>query len=171
VVDIIYFELVAISIIDVVVSILLQRAIANTEKTYHLQNKMQRHMKEHKELMDRKASAEELAAKQKEITQTMSDTMMHQFRATPVLFLVSIALYFFILPTLFPTTNINTFPILGFKYPSFQDNYFFIGVTFVIGFVVQIALSRYDKKRFDLKYGVTAGQPQANPQRKEQEAK
>ena len=147
-IGIIYFELLAISIIDVAVSISIQRKVASVEKTYMLQAKMKRHMAELKELTDKKAPNEHLIAKQKEITQTMSESTMHQMRATPVLLVVSVVLYFFILPNLFPTPTVNTLPIIGFQYHSFQDNYYFIGITFVISLAIQLALGQRDKKRF-----------------------
>ncbi len=144
----IYLELLAISIIDVAISITVQRRIASVEKTYMLQAKMKRHMDELKELTNNKAPNEHLIAKQKEITDTMTETTMHQLRATPVLLVVSIFLYFLILPNLFPSATVNTLPIIGYKYHGFEDNYYFIGVTFVISLAVQLALGQRDKKRF-----------------------
>ncbi len=106
----IYIELILISIVDIAVSILVQRRIANVEKTYHLQAKMKKHMDDIKQLTESKAPQDHINAKQKELSATMSESMKHQMRATPVLFVISLLLYFFILPNLFPVPMLTASP-------------------------------------------------------------
>jgi uncharacterized membrane protein (DUF106 family) len=151
-------ELLAISLIDVIISISVQRTIIKAEKTFKLQEDLKRIQAELKELMDRKAGAEDLAKKQKELGSAFSATTKHQMRATPVLFVISIAFYFLLLPHLFPsgTATLNLL-VTSIKYQTFQDNTYFIIFTFIISITMQMVLQARDRKRFGAK---KAAQPE-----------
>ncbi|MEM3839226.1 MAG: hypothetical protein QXF01_01465 [Candidatus Micrarchaeaceae archaeon] len=149
----IMLALVALSALDVAISIAIQRTISNAEKLYHLQRRLNEHMKDFKEMQKRKASQAEMLAKQNEMMKISMETTKHQMRAMPILFVVSLAFYFFILPSIFPAGQ-HTLNLLvtTVKYNGFQDSLFFIVVTFFISLLVQSVLRRRDERVFGKKY-------------------
>ncbi len=147
--SLIILELIALSIIDVGLSLGVQRTISKAEKTFRFQEDMKRIQAEFKALVDRKAGQEELSAKQKELTTAMSASTKHQMKAMPVVFVISIGFYFFLLPALFPsgTATYNLF-VTKITYHTFVDNWDFIIFTVIISFALQLLLGQYDKRRF-----------------------
>lgn len=144
----------AIAAIDVAISIFIQRKISDAEKTYHLQRKLNVHMKDLQEMSKRNASKEEITAKQNELSKASMESMMHSMKSMPILFVISVAFYFFLLPSLFPAGQLYTLNLLVTKitYQGFQDNIYFIVFTIVISLAVQFILRRRDEKVFGQKY-------------------
>ena len=151
--EIILPSLLGMAVIDVAITILIQRTVSNAEKTYHLQRKLNEHMGDLKEMTKRNASKEELSAKQSEMMKVSMESTKHQMRSMPILFVVSIAFYFFILPALFPSGQ-YTYNLLvtQIKYTGFQDNIYFIVFTLAISLTVQFLLRKRDAKVFGKKY-------------------
>ena len=149
----ILLALAGIAAVDVAISISIQRTISNAEKTYHLQRKMNEHMSDLKEMSKRKASQQEMMAKQNEMMKVSMENTKHQMRAMPVLFVVSIAFYFFILPSIFPSGH-GTLNLLvtSITYGTFQDSIYFIVFTLVISLTVQFLLRKRDEKVYGQKY-------------------
>ncbi len=151
--DIILITLLGIAAVDVAISILIQRTISNAEKTYHLQRKLNDHMSDLKEMTKRNASQQEMLAKQNEMMKVSMESTKHQMKSMPVLLVVSIAFYFFILPAIFPSGQ-YTYNLLvtQVKYTGFQDNIYFIIFTIAISLSVQFILRKRDAKVFGKKY-------------------
>ncbi len=153
-IDLVIPELAAIAVVDVAITILIQRTISDAEKMYHLQRKLNTHMKDLQEMSKRNASQTEMAAKQNEMTKASMESMMNQMKAMPILFLVSVSFYFFLLPYLFPAGQQYTLNLIvtQIKYNGFQDNIYFIIFTVVISLAVQFALRKRDERVFGQKY-------------------
>ncbi len=152
--DLTLVYLAVIAAIDVALSITIQRRVSNVEKTYLLQSKTKKHMSDLQEMMKRKAGKEELSAKQQELNKALSDHTMHQMRSMPILLVISVAVYFLILPSIFPSGTVNTVNLLvtQISYGGFKDSIYFIIFTVAMSLSVQLILGRLDKKRFDSKY-------------------
>lgn len=150
---IILLSLAGIAAVDVAITITIQRTISNAEKTYHLQRKLNKHMKDLQDMSKNKASQEELLAKQNEVMKVSMENTKHQLRAMPILFVVSVAFYFFILPFLFPggTATLNLL-VTSIKYTTFQDSIYFIVFTLVLSLTTQMLLRKRDEKKYGQKY-------------------
>jgi uncharacterized membrane protein (DUF106 family) len=153
-------ELAIIAAADVAASLGIQRLIIDAEKSYLLQKQLNGHMKDLNQMIKGKAAKEQISAKQAELNKATMAHLKHQIRATPILLGLSIIVYFFILPQLFPagpaTYNLI---FISFTYESFKDSIYFIGFVFVGSLAAQFAISRYDKKRFGRKYGDNPPKP------------
>jgi uncharacterized membrane protein (DUF106 family) len=149
----ILLSLAGIAVLDVAISISIQRTVSNAEKTYHLQKKLNEHMSDLKEMSKRNASQQELAAKQSEMMKVSMENTKHQMRSMPVLLVVSVAFYFFILPSIFPAGHgtLNLF-VTTITYGTFQDSIYFIVFTLVISLTVQFLLRRRDERVYGKKY-------------------
>ncbi len=108
--DLILVYLAAIAAIDVALAITIQRKVSDAEKAYVLQSKTKKHMSDLQEMMKNKASKEALSAKQQELNKSLSDHTMHQMRSMPILLVLSVAFYFFILPSIFPLPLLSVSP-------------------------------------------------------------
>lgn len=147
-------ELSLISILDVALTLTIQRKISNVEKTYHLQNKTNKLMKELNEMLKQKdANKDAISAKQAELNKAISEQSMHQMRSTPILLVISALLYFFILPQIFPgsPTTLNLL-VTSIHYTGFEDSTYFIVFTFIISIATNLVLQRMDRARLDAKY-------------------
>jgi uncharacterized membrane protein (DUF106 family) len=150
---IILLSLAGIAALDVAISIFIQRTISNAEKTYHLQRKLNDHMAGLKEMTKNNASQQELLAKQNEMMKVSMESTKHQMKSMPILLVVSVAFYFFILPSIFPSGQ-YTYNLLvtQVKYTGFQDNIYFIVFTIAISLTVQFLLRKRDARVFGKKY-------------------
>ncbi|MEM0074297.1 MAG: DUF2208 family protein [Candidatus Micrarchaeaceae archaeon] len=125
----------------VVFSIFLQRKLGNPKRLREIQNTIKAKSKELTELSKNHADPATLAAKQKELTPLLSETMKIQFKPLLVVLPIFIIIYYAILPMLVaPGTTVSLF--------SFTLSYqlYFIVFSFIFGIVASVAVSLYDKK-------------------------
>ncbi len=146
-------ELAAIAAVDVAISLSIQRKISSAEKTYRLQKKLNAHMADLKEMTKAHASTEEMMAKQKEVSAVAMENTKHQMRSMPILLVISVAFYFFLLPHLFPSgTRTMDLLVTTITYTGFTDSIYFIIFTVAISFSTQMVLRKVDEKSFGKKY-------------------
>src|SRR5271157_4807555 len=86
----------------VLVSIGLQRRLANPRKTYEAQDRIKAMTKELTELTKNKADQAVLAAKQKEITGVLSESMRSQMKPMFVVLPLFLVLYYLVFPSVIP---------------------------------------------------------------------
>lgn len=147
-------ELVAVAAVYATFSLLLQRKLVNVDKMYEIRAKMNEGTKKLSELIKSNAAKEEIAKKQKEIMEISTQQMTAQFKPMIVIFPIFLLLYYVILPLHF-NLSANT-SLLSF---TLSYHLLFIIALFVIGILLSIIFSVYDRKRLKDKYNFGLMQP------------
>jgi uncharacterized membrane protein (DUF106 family) len=126
----------------VLLSVFLQRRLVNMKRVYEVQEIIKRKTKELTDMGKAGADQAALAAKQKEITGLLSESMKSQLKPMFVVLPLFLVLYYLVLPAVFP-------PPLSVSLFSMTLDYraYFILVSFVLGFVLSTALMVRDKSR------------------------
>ncbi len=146
--------LVSIGIAYALFSVFTQRRLSNVDRMYELRARMNKKTKELMVMAKASAPRDQMAAHQQELTKVSMESMKNQMKPMIVILPVLIALEYAVLPALFPSTL--TFSVLGFTL-SYQM--FFIVVIFIVGIVLSISLSMYDRRRLKDKYNFGLMQP------------
>ena len=124
-------------------SVAMQRKLTNPRRNVEIQRQIQAKTKELNEMSKNKASNEQLAAKQKEVTTLLSESMRSQFKPMLVVLPVFFLVYYMILPAIFASDITVTVLSSTFDYKTY-----FIIVSFIVGFALSMGMMAYDKKRF-----------------------
>lgn len=132
-------EVTLIATVYIAFSVLAQRKLVNRKRMYEVQSSLKAKSNELTEMSKRGADKESMAAKQKEITSLLSESMSSQFKPMLAILPVFFLLYYLALPSLFPASATVTLFSMTFNYKSY-----FIMVAFVLGFVVSMAVMAYD---------------------------
>ena len=145
-----YAEVVVIiiGIVDVFVSIFLQRKIfIDEEKMYKSQIAMKKFSGEMKEMVKNNASPDELRKKQNEMMPLISSNMQFSLKSAIPSLILFLGIYYVALPYVYkaiaPAYMKATVPFL-----SFNLNYLtlFLATIFILGIIVAIFISIRDKK-------------------------
>lgn len=147
-------ELIAIAAVYATFTLLLQRRLANVDKMYEIRARMNEGTKRLTEIIKNKASKEEIAEKQKEVMAISSESMKLQLRSMIVILPLFLILYYFLLPLKFNLSS--TLTILSY---TISYHTFFIAILFVIGILLSIGFSMYDRRRLGDKYKFGLMQP------------
>lgn len=135
-------EITIIAVVYVFFSVTTQRKLTNPTRTYEIQQIIKEKSKELNELVKNKASQEQMAAKQKEVTALLSESMRSQLKPMFVILPVFLILYYIIFPAVFPSNpNITLFS------NPFNYRLYFIIVSFVLGLILSVGMMVYDKIR------------------------
>jgi uncharacterized membrane protein (DUF106 family) len=132
----------AIAIAYVAFSVTAQRKLTNPKRTYEIQQVIKDKTKELNEMSKNKASQEQMAKKQKEITGLLSESMRSQMKPMFVILPVFFIMFYVVFPAIFPTNPNVSVLSMDFDYKTY-----FILVSFVLGFVLSMSLMIYDKVR------------------------
>ena len=151
--DLLGIEVTLVAVAYVLLSIGLQRRLANPRKTYEAQDRIKKMTTELTELTKNKADQALLSAKQKEITKVLGESMRSQMKPMFVILPLFLALYYLIFPAIFPSSfNVTLFSTtLSYKT-------YFIVVAFVLGLIVSTSMMAYDKAQ--MKKAARAAQQQ-----------
>jgi len=120
----------------------MQRKLTNPRRNCEIQQQIKDKTKELNEMSKNKASNEQLATKQKEVTALLSESMRSQFKPMLVMLPVFFLVYYLVLPSIFPSDLMITVLSSSFDYKTY-----FIIVSFVFGFALSMGMMAYDKKR------------------------
>lgn len=138
--DLLGIEVTLVAVAYVLVTIGLQRRLANPRKTYEAQDRIKKMTAELTELTKSKADQVVLAAKQKEITGVLSESMRSQMKPMFVVLPLFLVLYYLIFPVVFPTAfNVSLFSM------SLSYKTYFVVVAFVLGLIISTSFMAYDK--------------------------
>jgi uncharacterized membrane protein (DUF106 family) len=135
-------------------SVFIQRRLSNVDKMYELRATMSDKTKKLMALAKSNAPKEQMAQHQKELTDISMQSMKNQMKPMIVILPVLAILEYAVLPGIFPSTF--TFSLLGF---SLTYQMFFIVVIFIVGLVLSISMSMYDRRRLKDKYNFGLLQP------------
>lgn len=140
--DLLGIEVTVVAVAYVVLSVILQRKLANPRRTYEVQDIIKKKTNELTELSKNKADQAVLAAKQKEITGLLSESMKSSMKPMFVVLPIFLVLYYLVFPNVFsPTLTVQLFSWnLGYKT-------YFVVIAFVLGFVISTSLMVYDKAK------------------------
>jgi len=135
-------EVTIIAVVYVIASALMQRRLVNPRRTYEIQDAIKKKTNELSELSKNKADPAALAAKQKEITGLLSESMRSSLKPMFVILPVFLVIYYLVFPAIFaPDLTVSLF--------SMDLNYktYFIVIAFVLGFVLSMTMMVYDKAK------------------------
>ncbi len=133
--------IIVIAVLEVTLSIFLQRKLINQKKMRSLTRKMNEKSKELRELIKSNAAQDVIASKQKEIYPLMMEQTKHQFKSFVIL-PIFLAIYYVVLPAMFGSKN---YFFMGLGYLEV----FFV-VVFVMGIISSVIVLLYDRKKAKL---------------------
>ncbi len=138
---------IAIGIIDVFVSIYLQRKVfIDEEKMYRSQMKMKKFQGEMKDMVKNNASQEDLMNKQKEMMPLMGENMSFSMKSAIPSLILFLAIYYFILPYVYKAIAPNYLTAtVNFIMPLNYHTLFWATI-FILGIIVAIYMSIRDRK-------------------------
>jgi len=134
--------IIAFGLVEVVISIVVQRKLSNPRRARELQAKMNRLSKELQGLGS-SASKEVLTAKQNEIMALMKENMGMMIKPMIVALPLFLILYYVVLPAGFNSFAGETFT---FIVPLNYTSLFFVTVL-IFGIISSIIITIYDKKK------------------------
>lgn len=140
--DLLGIEVTLVAVAYVLISISLQRKLANPRRTYEVQDIIKKKTKELTELSKNSATQAQMAAKQKEITGLLSESMKSQLKPMFVVLPLFLVLYYLVFPSIFPVTLTVSLLSMNLGYKTY-----FIAIAFVLGFVISMSLMAYDKAK------------------------
>ncbi len=140
--DLLGIEVTLVAVAYVLISISLQRKLANPRRTYEVQDIIKKKTKELTELSKNSATQAQMAAKQKEITGLLSESMKSQLKPMFVVLPLFLVLYYLVFPSIFPATLTVSLLSMNLGYKTY-----FIAIAFVLGFVISMSLMAYDKAK------------------------
>jgi membrane protein insertase Oxa1/YidC/SpoIIIJ len=129
-------------LVEVIISVVVQRKLSNPKRARELQAKMKRLSKELQELGSN-ASKEALTAKQNEIMALMKENMGMMIKPMLVALPLFLILYYVVLPAGFNRFADETFT---FIVPLTYTGLFFVTVL-IFGIVSSIIITIYDRKK------------------------
>ena len=144
--SIIFIELAIIAIADAILTILIQRKLTDPKRTYEIQTRLKSISNELVALSKANASKEDIAKKNGELTSLFSEQFKNQMKSMVAIFPLSIFIYYYVIPTLTPKGAVASIKIFFFSLTQYQA--FFIGIIFVLSFIISTTLLARDKKRF-----------------------
>lgn len=150
-------EVTILALAYVAFSITMQRKLTNPKRTYEIQREIQEKTKELNEMSKNKASPDQLAKKQKEVTTLLSESMRSQMKPMFVILPIFFVVFYLVFPAAFPSNPNVTVPVV-----SWTLNYktYFIAVSFVLGFVLSMGLMLNDKIKLGAAKKPESPQPQ-----------
>ncbi len=129
-----------VAVAYVLVSVFLQRRLVNMKRVYEVQDLIKKKTNELTELGKGGADQAAMAAKQKEITGLLSESMKSQLKPMFVVLPLFLVLYYLVMPVFFASTlSVSLFSIT-LNYRSY-----FILVSFVLGFALSTSLMLRDR--------------------------
>lgn len=135
-------EVTAVAAASVIVSASLQRKLVDQNENRRRQAAIKEKTKELTKLAEGKSDESALAAKQKEITGLLSETMRAQMKPMFAVLPISLAIYYLVLPSVFPAALTISLFSMNLNYKTY-----FIIVAFVLGLVISTSLMAYDNAR------------------------
>jgi len=144
-----YAELVviAIGVLDVIVSIYLQRKVfIDEEKMYRSQMKMKKFQSDMKEMVKNKASQEELMNKQKEMMPLMSENMSFSIKSAIPSLILFFAIYDLILPYIYKAIAPNYIDATVYFIMPLNYHTLFWATILILGIVGAIYMAIRDRK-------------------------
>ncbi|MCL5427953.1 MAG: EMC3/TMCO1 family protein [Candidatus Marsarchaeota archaeon] len=148
--------IIMIGVVYAVFSVYMQRRLSNVDKMYALRARMNKKSKELMAMAKANVPREQMMEHQKELTSVSMESMKNQMKPMIVILPVLLALEYAVLPGMFPQST--TFSVLGF---TLGYQMFFIVVIFIVGIVLSVSLSIYDRRRLKDKYNFGLLQPTA----------
>ena len=140
--DLLGIEVTVVAVAYVILSVMLQRKLANPRRTYEVQDIIKKKTNELAELSKNKADQAVLAAKQKEITGLLSESMKASMKPMFVVLPIFLVLYYLVFPNVFPSTLTVTLFSMNLGYKTY-----FVAIAFVLGFVISTSLMAYDRAK------------------------
>lgn len=127
--------IVLIAILYTLSSFAIQRKMANMKKVYEMQELIKQKSKELNDMVKNGAKKEELILKQREVMSLASESMLNQMKPMIIILPLFLVIYYWLLPSIFPTHPNVT--IYGAK---FAYNTFFIIVVFIFGLALSFSV-------------------------------
>lgn len=157
-ISIVAIELIGIGALYALSSITLQRKLINVDKMYEIRAELNAKQKELLQMSKSNSDRESITAKYRELNKLMSESMKNQIKPTFVILPAFLLLYYVLLPTLIPThPSYTIFPqpinlalitipnVWGYRAVA-------VATAVIVGIVLSIAFSVYDRKRLREKY-------------------
>ena len=144
--SIVFIELAIIAVADAIATIIIQRKLTNPQRAYEIQTRLKSISNELVALSKANAPKDEIAKKNGELTALFSEQFKNQMKSMVALFPLSIFIYYYVIPSLTPKGATASIKLLFFSLTPYQA--FFIGIIFVLSFIISTTLLARDKKRF-----------------------
>jgi uncharacterized membrane protein len=140
--DLLGIEVTLVAVAYVLVSISLQRRLANPRQTYKVQDDIKRKSNELSELTKNKAAQAQIDAKQKEITGLLSQSMKASMKPMLVVLPFFLVLYYLVFPNFFPAAATVSLFSMTLSYKTY-----FVAISFVVGLVISTSMMVYDRAK------------------------
>ena len=149
-------EIVIVGIVYTIIILFIQRKLGNMPRMYEIQEKIKSKTDELNKLAKAaEISKEELAAKQKEIMELVSESTKHSMKPALAILPLSIAMYYFILPKAFPMFLSPPYiSLVIFHLAHYQ--FIFIAVTLVLSLITTSIFARIEKKKLAARQNMEA---------------
>lgn len=139
-------EITILAMAYVVFSVTMQRKLTNPKRTFEIQQEIKKKTNELNEMVKAKASQDQLAKKQKEVTGLLSESMRSSMKPMFVILPIFFIMFYLVFPAVIPaSTQVNVFAM------KFDYKTYFIIVSFIVGFVLSMSFMLYDKVRLGKK--------------------
>jgi len=135
-------------------SVFMQRKLSNVDKMYELRATMNQKTKELMDMAKNNAPKEQMADHQKQLTSISMQSMKNQMKPMLLILPVLAVVEYVVLPHIYPATQ--TFTLLGL---TLSSQLAFIAVAFIVGIILSISFSIYDRRRLKDKYNFGLLQP------------
>ncbi len=135
--------IILIGAIEIVVSTLLQRKLVNTKRNREIQYRMNKISKEVREMIKNKEPTDAINQKQKEMMPLASESMRMTLKPMLAVFPLFIFIYYVVMGMFLSGWQKY---IVNFIVPMHYRTFFIVFVL-IVGMVVGIAISIYDRKK------------------------
>ncbi len=148
-------EITILAVAYVGFSVTTQRKLTNPKRTFEIQQEIKKKTTELNEMVKAKASQEQLAKKQKEVTGLLSESMRSQMKPMFVILPIFLVIFYLVFPAVFSTNPNVTVLSMNVNYKTY-----FIAVSFVLGLVLSMSFMLYDKIKLGAKKQEASVPPQ-----------
>jgi uncharacterized membrane protein (DUF106 family) len=151
--DLLGIEVTLVAVAYVLVSISLQRRLANPRNTYKMQDDIKKKSNELTELTKTKAAQAQIDAKQKEITGLLSQSMKASMKPMFVVLPLFLVLYYLVFPNFFPAAATVSLFSMTLSYKTY-----FVAISFVAGLVISTSMMVLDRAKMKKEAALAAQQ-------------
>ena len=131
-----------VAVAYVLVSVFLQRRLVNMKRVYEVQDLIKKKTNELTELGKGGADQAAMAAKQKEITGLLSESMKSQLKPMFVVLPLFLVLYYLVFPNFFSAAATVSLFSMTLSYKTY-----FVAISFVVGLVISTSMMVLDKAK------------------------